>query len=97
MRPSVTCGPKGMGPGGDENRDKNRKRQEAGEKRGGRLPSRARGLRGDRVEVREFQDVAAAAAKVVAGQSRFERIYLLNAVEPGLEAFEIFPAPVKCE
>jgi hypothetical protein len=30
------------------------------------------------------------------GQERFERTYLLNALEPGLPAFEIFPALAEC-
>ena len=48
------------------------------------------------VETREFRDVATAAAEVVANQTCFERIYLLKALEPGLEVFEIFPNVVKC-
>lgn len=48
------------------------------------------------VETREFADVAARAAGTVRGQKAFEKIYLLNALEPGLEAFEIFPACVRC-
>jgi hypothetical protein len=32
----------------------------------------------------------------VCGQDRFEPIYLLNALEPGLQAFEIFPALAEC-
>ncbi len=47
--------------------------------------------------VRGFGDVAAAAAHMVAGQSRFNRIYLLCAVEPQPEAYEIFPSLAKCE
>jgi len=35
-------------------------------------------------------------AQAVRGQDRFERIYLLNALEPGLQAFEIFPALAEC-
>jgi hypothetical protein len=48
------------------------------------------------VETRDFADVAALAADAVRGQAAFEKIYLLNALEPGLEAFEIFPACVRC-
>ena len=48
------------------------------------------------VETRDFADVAALAADAVRGQTSFEKIYLLNALEPGLEAFEIFPACVRC-
>lgn len=48
------------------------------------------------VKVREFRDVAELAARAVQGQTRFERIYLLNALTPGLQAFEIFPALVEC-
>jgi len=32
----------------------------------------------------------------VAGQTAFERIYVLNALEPGLEAYEIYPGCVPC-
>jgi hypothetical protein len=49
------------------------------------------------LEFREFRDVAEAAASIVGGQSRFEKIYLLSALEPGLEVFEIFPQLVKCQ
>ncbi len=49
------------------------------------------------IKIREFEDVAAIAAAAVAGQTRFERIYLLNALEPGVEAFEIFPGLAKCD
>ena len=48
------------------------------------------------MDTREFADVAALAAHAVRGQTAFEKIYLLNALEPGLEAFEIFPACVRC-
>ena len=48
------------------------------------------------VETREFADVAARAAGVVHGQKAFEKIYLLNALEPGLEVFEIYPACARC-
>jgi hypothetical protein len=36
------------------------------------------------------------AGHAVRGQDRFERIYLLNALEPALQAFEIFPALAEC-
>jgi hypothetical protein len=49
------------------------------------------------LDFREFRDVAEAAASIVGGQSRFENIYLLSALQPGLEAFEIFPQLVKCQ
>ena len=49
------------------------------------------------VGVGKFGDVAAAAVQMVTGQSRFARIYLLSAVEPDLEAYEIFPSLAKCE
>jgi hypothetical protein len=48
------------------------------------------------IETREFADLAALAAEVVCGQNAFERIYLLNALEPGLEAFEIYPTLTRC-
>jgi hypothetical protein len=48
------------------------------------------------VATREFAEVAALAANMVSGQTMFEKIYLLNALEPGLEAFEIFPACMRC-
>ena len=48
------------------------------------------------MDTREFADVAALAAHAVRGQTALEKIYLLNALEPGLEAFEIFPACVWC-
>lgn len=40
--------------------------------------------------------MAAVAADAVRGQTAFEKIYLLNALESGLEAFEIFPGCVRC-
>jgi len=49
------------------------------------------------LEFHDFQDVAEAAANVVGTQSRFDKIYLLSALEPGLEAFEIFPQFLKCQ
>jgi len=48
------------------------------------------------VETREFADVAALATEAVRGQNVFEKVYLLNALEPGLEAFEIYPALTRC-
>ncbi len=49
------------------------------------------------VETTGLADVVAAlAADAVRGQTAFAKIYLLNALEPSLEAFEIFPACVRC-
>lgn len=48
------------------------------------------------IETREFANVAALAAQVVRGQDSFEKIYLLNALEPGAEAFEIYPGCTRC-
>ena len=48
------------------------------------------------VETREFANMATLAAKAVAGQNTFEKIYLLNALHPGLEAYEIYPGCVQC-
>lgn len=48
------------------------------------------------VNFRKFQDVAMAASQNVTGQSGFEKIYLLKALEPGLEVYEIFPAFERC-
>jgi hypothetical protein len=48
------------------------------------------------VDARDFADVAALAADVVRGQTAYDRIYLLNALEPGLEAYEISPGCVRC-
>jgi hypothetical protein len=48
------------------------------------------------IQTREFADVAALAAEAVRGQRTFEKIYLLQALEPGLEAYEIYPACVRC-
>src|SRR5262249_42073260 len=45
---------------------------------------------------REFSDLAALAAATIWGQSSFERIYLLRALEPGLEVFKIYPTCVQC-
>jgi hypothetical protein len=49
------------------------------------------------VDLREFHQVAELAAQAIRSQGRFERIYLLNALEPGLQAFEIFPELAKCQ
>jgi hypothetical protein len=43
------------------------------------------------IETREFADVAAVAAAVVRGQTAFEKIYLLKALELELDVFEIYP------
>lgn len=48
------------------------------------------------IHCRNFIDVAQAAAVMAKGQSRFERIYLFEALEPGLEAYEIYPVFGKC-
>jgi hypothetical protein len=48
------------------------------------------------VETRQFADVAGWAADAVRGQKVFEKVYLLNALQPGLEAFEIYPACLRC-
>jgi hypothetical protein len=48
------------------------------------------------IETSDFGDVARVIAQRVGGQSLFEKIYLLNALEPGLEAYEIFPTVTKC-
>ncbi len=49
------------------------------------------------VHFREFRDVAVGAAQVVKSQSVYEKIYLLFALEPGLEAYEIWPNVAKCD
>jgi hypothetical protein len=41
--------------------------------------------------------IRALAAQAVRSQARFERIYLLNALEPGLQAFEISPRLAECQ
>jgi len=46
--------------------------------------------------LREFHEVAQLAGQAVREQDRFEWIYLLNALEPGLQTFEIFPALAGC-
>ena len=48
------------------------------------------------IETREFADVGRAAADAVRGQEAFEKIYLLNALEPAVEAYEIYPNFVRC-
>ena len=48
------------------------------------------------VETRDFADVAALAADSVREQATFEKIYLLNALEPELEAFELYPVCARC-
>src|SRR4029077_5205514 len=48
------------------------------------------------IETREFADVGRAAADAVRGQEAFENIYLLNALEPAVEAYEIYPNFVRC-
>ena len=45
---------------------------------------------------RKFSDVAEEAARMVAGQSSFEKIFLLKALEPQLEAYEVFPLLTRC-
>ena len=44
-----------------------------------------------------FSDVAKEAARIAANQSAFERIYLLKALEPELEAYEVFPVFATCK
>jgi hypothetical protein len=48
------------------------------------------------INTRKFSDVAKEAARIAATQSAFERIYLLKALEPELEAYEVFPVFAKC-
>jgi hypothetical protein len=48
------------------------------------------------IAFRKFSDVAEKAAQLVNGQSGFEKIYLLKALEPELEAFEISPSFTRC-
>jgi hypothetical protein len=48
------------------------------------------------VHTRDFADVAARAAAAIQGTPPFEKIYLLSALEPGLEAFEIYPGCARC-
>ncbi len=49
------------------------------------------------IKFRKFVDVAEKAAQLVADQSSFERIYLLKALEPGLEAYEVSPNFARCD
>ena len=49
------------------------------------------------VNTRIFSDVAKEAARIAANQSAFERIYLLKAWEPELEAYEVFPVFATCK
>jgi hypothetical protein len=39
--------------------------------------------------------VSVPAAQAIAGQTMFEKIYLLAAIEPGLEAFETYPTATR--
>jgi len=48
------------------------------------------------VEIREFADIAALAAQMVATQRVFEKIYLLNALDAGLAVYELYPGCVLC-
>ncbi len=48
------------------------------------------------IEMREFKDVAVHAADAVRDQEAFEKIYLLSALEPGPEVYEIYPACARC-
>jgi hypothetical protein len=48
------------------------------------------------INTRIFSDVAKEAARIAANQSAFERIYLLKALEPELEAYEVFPVFATC-
>jgi len=48
------------------------------------------------IHTREFGDMAALAAGIVREQPAFERVYLLNAVEPKLELYEIYPTCGRC-
>lgn len=41
------------------------------------------------------QSVSVPAAQAIAGQTMFEKIYLLAAIEPGLEAFETYPTATR--
>ncbi len=49
------------------------------------------------VNTRIFSDVAKEAARIAANQSAFERLYLLKAWEPELEAYEVFPVFATCK
>ena len=48
------------------------------------------------IDTQEFSDIAVLAGRAVAGQTVFEKIYLANALEPGTEAFEIYPGCARC-
>ena len=50
------------------------------------------------INIRTFKDVAAIAAAELAGkQLVFERVYLFQALEPDLQAFEIYPKLAPCQ
>lgn len=49
------------------------------------------------IQYRQFSDVAKVAGQKVAHQTAFEKMYLFSALEPGLEAYEIFPGFAKLE
>jgi len=50
------------------------------------------------VKIRAFKDVPAMAARELTGkQLIFERVYLFQALEPDLQAFEIYPNLVPCQ
>ncbi len=50
------------------------------------------------LETRGFGDVAAVAAHALIGEQLiFERVYLLQALEPDLQAFEVYPNLLKCQ
>ncbi len=49
------------------------------------------------IQFRTFSDIAQKAAELARDQCGFEKIYLLKALEPGLEAYEIYPSFAKCE
>ncbi len=50
------------------------------------------------VKIRAFKDVAAMAARELPGKRLvFERVYLFQALEPYLQAFEIYPKLVPCQ
>ena len=50
------------------------------------------------IGVRGFEDVATVAAQALTGKPLvFEKVYLLEALEPGVQAFEIYPKLCRCE
>jgi hypothetical protein len=50
------------------------------------------------IKTREFEDVAAWSAGILAGERLiFEKVYLLQALEPNLQAFEIYPSFWMCQ